>query len=85
MIDVVRAEAGAHQLLKQVRLLVRPLGGAEAGQCLAAVPVANGFQAACCPVERFFPGRFAEVRPGIRGIHLVVGALPDVIEAREVA
>ena len=36
MIDVVGAEAGAHQLLEEIRLLVRALGGAEAGERPAA-------------------------------------------------
>ena len=46
VVDVVAAEAGAHQLLEQVGLLVAALGRAEAGQRLRAVRVAQA-RAAC--------------------------------------
>ncbi len=41
VIDIVGAEAGAHQLLEQIGLFVRALGRAEAGQRLQALLVAN--------------------------------------------
>ena len=41
VIDVVRAEAGAHQLLEEIRLLVRALRRAEPGERARAVPVAD--------------------------------------------
>ena len=46
VVDVVAAEAGAHQLLEQVGLFVAALGRAEAGERLLAVRVANP-RAAC--------------------------------------
>ena len=42
MVDVVGAKSDAHQLLEQVRFLVRPLGRAEAGERPAAVASVNG-------------------------------------------
>ena len=65
VIDVVGAEAGAHQLLEQVGLFVRALGRAETGQRLRAVAVADFLQAGRGAVERLVPGRFAEMRPRI--------------------
>jgi len=40
VVDVVGAEAGAHEFLEQIGLLVRALGRAEAGESLAAVAIA---------------------------------------------
>ena len=60
MVDVVAAEAGAHQLLEQVGFFVAALGRAEAGQRLAAVAVADLAQPAAGEFQRFFPGGFAE-------------------------
>ncbi len=45
VIDIVGAEAGAHQLLEQIGLLVRALGRAEAGKRARAVAVADVLQA----------------------------------------
>ena len=75
MIDIVGAEAGAHQLLEQIGLFVRSLGRAEAGQRLDALLVADPDQAACRDVERLLPGGFAEMRERIGRIDLVVGIL----------
>ena len=66
MIDIVGAEAGAHQLLEQIGLLVRALGRAEAGEPLRAVAVADFLQAGGGAVERLVPGRLAEMRPRVR-------------------
>ena len=60
VVDVVRAEAGAHQLLEQVRLLVAALRRAEAGERLRAVRVANPSQRAAGERERLVPARLAE-------------------------
>ena len=68
VIDIVGAEAGAHQLLEQISLFVRAFGRAEAGQPLRAVAVADLLQARGGAVERLVPGRFAEMRPRIRRI-----------------
>ncbi len=60
VIDVVRAQAGPHQLLEEIRLLVAALGRTEPGERRAAVPVAQAQQARGGAVERLVPGRLAE-------------------------
>ena len=45
VVDIVGAEAGAHQLLEQIGLLVRALGRAEAGERLRPMRVADLHQA----------------------------------------
>ncbi len=59
MVDVVGAEAGAHQLLEEVGLLVRALGGAETRE-REPVFVADLLQAGGSEVEGFFPARFTK-------------------------
>ena len=83
MIDVVGAEPGAHQLLKQIRLLVGALGGAEAGERLRAVAIANFLQAGGGAVEGLVPGRLAEMRPGIGRIDGVVRVLGHAVLANQ--
>jgi hypothetical protein len=78
VIHVVRAEAGAHQLLEQVRLLVRSLGRAKPGQSAGAVGVADAGQPAARPVERLLPARLAEMRPRVGRINLVLRVLGHV-------
>ena len=74
MIDVVGAEAGAHQFLEQIRLLVRPLGRTETCQRFRTVAVADLLKARCRAVERLLPtalvfvfgrllGKKSETRP----------------------
>ena len=75
VIDVVGAEAGAHQLLEQISLLVRALGRAEAGERLRAVAIADRLEPGGGAIERLLPGRLAEMRPRIGGIDAVVGVL----------
>ena len=60
VVDVVAAEAGAHQFLEQVGLFVAALRAAEAGERLRAVRVTQAPQCAAGKVERLFPGRLAE-------------------------
>ena len=55
VIDIVGAEAGAHQLLEQIGLLVRALGRAEAGQRLDALLVADFDEALGRDIERLLP------------------------------
>ena len=66
VIDVVAAEAGAHQLLEQIGLLVRPLGRAEPGERRCR---RRGRGSARKPgggaVERLVPARLAEMGPGV--------------------
>ena len=61
VIDVVRAEAGADQLLDQIGLLVRAFGRAEAGERTRAVALADRAQARGGDVQRLLPARLAEV------------------------
>ncbi len=75
VVDVVAAEAGAHELLEQVGLLVAALGRAEAGQRLLAVRVADLRELAAGEFERFFPARFAEhVHHAVRVHHEVAAS-----------
>ena len=60
MVDVVGAEALAHQLLEEVGLLVGSLGRAEAGQRTARHAREDLLQAAGGALQRLFPGGFAE-------------------------
>ncbi len=83
MIDVVGAEAGAHQLLEQIRLFVGAFGRAEARQCARAVAVADFHETGSGALHRLFPGRFAEMRPGVRGIDEVVGMFGNPLLAHE--
>ena len=80
MVDIVAAEAGAHQLLEQVGLLVRALGRAEPGQRAPAVAVADAHQARGGAVERLVPGRLAEMRKGVGRIDIDV-VLRDAVLA----
>src|SRR5688572_26042933 len=75
MIDVVGAEAGAHQLLEEVCLLVGAFRRAEAGERPSATLVAYGLQLGGCQIERLVPARLAEILEGIRGIHREVRVL----------
>ncbi len=75
VIDIVGAEAGAHQLLEQIGLFVGALCGAETGQRLDALFVADPDEALGGDVERLFPGGFAEMGERIGRIDLVVGIL----------
>ena len=81
VIDVVGAEAGAHELLKEVRLFVRSLGRAEAGERARAMPVPNLPQALSRAVERFLPARFPEVGQRIRRVDVDIGGLRRVLPA----
>ena len=81
VIDIVGAEAGAHQLLEQIGLLVRALGRAEAGERARAVAVADFDETGGGAVERLLPGRLAEMRPRIGRIDQIVGSLADAVLA----
>src|SRR5437764_12271984 len=65
VVDVVRAESDADQLLKQVRFLVRPFRGSEPRKRPLAVRVANRSKSRRRGVERLVPRGFAaHVAPG---------------------
>src|SRR5262249_29612293 len=83
VIDVVGAEAGAHQLLEEISLLVRGLGRAEAGERLGAVAIADRFEPGGGAVERLLPAGGTEMRPGIGGVDGVVGMLGHAVLADE--
>src|SRR5579883_2995806 len=76
-----RAGAGAHQLLEEVGLLVRALGGAEAGEPLRPVAIADLADAGGGAVERFVPGRFAEMRPWVERVDMLVRDLRHAVLA----
>ncbi len=78
VIDIVGAEAGAHQLLEQIGLFVRALGRTEAGQRLDAPLVADFHQPPGGDIQRLVPRCFAEVSEGIGRIDLIGGALRRV-------
>ena len=81
MIDIVGAEAGAHQLLEQIGLFVRALGRAEAGERARAVAVADFLQAGGGAFHRLLPGRLAEMRQRVRRIDQIVGSFGDAVLA----
>src|SRR3954451_8681920 len=83
MVDVVGAEAGANQLLEQIRFFVRSFRGAEAGERTRAVTVADFHQALGGAIERLLPGRGAEMRPRIGRIDQIVGGLGDAVLAHQ--
>ena len=83
VIDVIRPEAGAHQLLHQVGLLVGTLRRAEARQRLAAVAAANLRESAGGDIERLFPGCLAKVGVRIGRIDFSLGVLGGVVAADE--
>ena len=79
VVDVVGAEAGAHQLLKQVGLFVGALGRAETGQGVAAVAVADGLQAVGRHVQRLLPARLAEMGQRVLRVQVDVAALGRIV------
>jgi hypothetical protein len=81
VVDVVRAEPGADQLLDEVGLLVRPLGRAEAGKRARAVAIADRAQALRGPVQSLLPARLAEMGERIGRIDVVVDHLRDTVLA----
>ncbi len=68
VIDVVGSEPGAHELLEEIRLLVRALRRAEARERARAVRVADSRERAAGEIERLVPGRLAEHGEGIRRV-----------------
>ena len=83
VVDVVGAEAGAHQLLEQVRLLVAALGRAEAGERRRSVPVADAHQSARGQVERLVPGGLAERVAPVGGHAVEPGVLGHAVAAHQ--
>ncbi|MNC84887.1 hypothetical protein D3C83_04560 [compost metagenome] len=71
VVHVVRAEAGAHQLLEQVGLLVGALGRAEAGQRMLAIAITDLSQLAGSEIQRFLPARLAEILQRVRGVEVL--------------
>src|SRR5689334_582495 len=81
VIDIVGAEAGAHQLLENVGLFVRAFCRAEAGQRAGAVTVTDFLQSPGGAVKRLFPGRRTEMRPWIARVNDLVGYLRHAVLA----
>src|SRR4029078_965791 len=82
VVDVVRAKAGAHQLLEEVRLLVGALRRAEDGERIAVL-LADLFQAGSSKVQRLFPACLAEHFVPVRRIGLEVRGLREPRLAHE--
>src|SRR5271156_2951334 len=77
--DVIAAETRTHQLLKEIRLLIAAFGGAETGQGLLTMGVANFRQCAARKVQRFIPRGFPKYLQDIVGVHDEIGALRCII------
>ncbi len=77
MVDVVAAESGTQEFLKEVRLFVGALCRAEAGERPLAVRISDPAQFGRREIERLFPGSLAEDFERIRRIHREIGALRD--------
>src|SRR4051794_35042178 len=75
VIDIVAAEADAHQFLEQVGFLVRSFSGAETGERARAVLVADFLQPRSGALQRLLPGRGPEMRPRVCRIDNIVGVL----------
>src|SRR6516162_9846719 len=81
MIDVVGAKAGTHQLLEEICLLVRALGGAEPGERARTMSVADMLQSGGGALQRLFPGGQTEMGPWIAGIDGIVDVLSHAVPA----
>ena len=75
VVDVVGAEARPHQLLEQVRFLVRALGRPESRQRARPVLIADTAQRAAGQRQRLVPARLAEGFQRIRRIHCALRIL----------
>src|SRR3954454_8595195 len=88
VVDVVRAEARADELLEEVGLLVGALRRAEAGDRGGTVRVVDRLQAARGDVERLLPRGLAEVGEDLVVVDeaarllLLVGLTADVVRQR---
>ena len=81
MVDVVVAEPGAHELLEQIRLLVRAFRGPEAGERPMPVAIADLLEARGRTLERLVPARLPEMRPRVGRIDLLVHLLRHALLA----
>ena len=79
VIDVVGAEAGAHQFLEQIRFLIRSLGAAETGQGARAGFGTDFAEPSSGAVQRLLPGRHSEMRPRISRIDIGMGDLRRIV------
>ena len=79
VVDIVGAEAGAHQLLEQIGFLVGALGRAEAGKGVRPLFVPDTPQAAGGFLQRFLPARFPEEFQRVRRIHDDVGRFRRIL------
>ena len=73
MVDVIGAEAHAHQFLEQIGFFIAALGGTETRQRILAVGVSNLCQRQAGQIERLFPARFAEHIAPVFRVHIEVG------------
>src|SRR5687767_9260898 len=79
VIDVVGAEADAHQLLEQVRFLVAALGRAKASHRRTTELLLDAAQSASGQIQRFFPACFTKSLERIRRVDQVVRVLQHAL------
>src|SRR5262245_44111647 len=72
VVDIVAAEPGADELLEEVGLLVRALGGAEPGQRAPPIAITDASEAGSSAVERLFPAGLTEMRVGVGRVDIGV-------------
>ena len=75
VVDIVGAEAGAHQLLDEIGLLVRALGRAEAGERAGARSISDLPKALGGKIQSLVPRGFAEMGERIGGVDVVADLL----------
>ena len=81
VVDIVRPERSADQLLEEIRLFVRPLGRAEPGDRVATMAVTHFREPGGSDIQSFFPRCFAEMGRWVSGVDLVVPAFADTVLA----
>src|SRR5215213_8219842 len=81
MIDIVGAKAGAHELLEQIGLFVRTLGGTEAGERARTVAITDFHETGSSALHRLVPCCGAEMRPRVGWINQIIGGLADAVLA----
>ena len=82
MIDIVGAKARTNELLEEIGLFIRALGGAKPRDGLAAVFIGDARQAGGRDVKRFLPARLAKMRRGVGGIDINALGKPRLANER---
>ena len=77
VIHIVRLKAGADKFLEQISLFIRTLRGSEPCKTRSFGFTDHFLQAVRREIQRFIPGRFAEIFQWIRWIKFRIGILRD--------